>query len=129
MDLKERMDLAASLHNEGCNCCQAVLLAWQEETGLSKEALMAVGVAFGSGMGHTKGNCGALVGAEMVLGLATYEGKKMHKNAAALYDAFGEKCGSTVCGVLKGIETGTVLCSCEDCIRSGVELVSPFLGK
>jgi len=125
----DRTEYAAELHRQGCNCCQAVLLAYQEETGLSEEALMAVGVPFGSGMGRTKGNCGALVGAEMVLGLCTYEGKKMHKDAAALYDAFGEKCGATVCGVLKGLETGVMLCSCEDCIKNGVELVAPFLEK
>ncbi len=90
---------------------------------------MAVGVPFGSGMGGTKGNCGALVGAEMVLGLCTYEGKKMHKDAASLYDAFEKSCGSTICGVLKGVETGTVLCSCRDCILNGVELAAPFADK
>ncbi len=126
MDKKE---YAVELHRQGCNCCQAVLLAYEAETGLTKEQLMAAGVAFGSGMGRMEGNCGALVGAEMILGLATYEGKKIHRDAAALFDSFRERCGAAVCRELKGIDTGVVLCSCQDCIRNAVELVGPYLHK
>ncbi len=127
MDVKQRTDYAALMHAQGCNCCQAVLLAYKEETGLTEEQLMALGVAFGSGMGRMDGNCGALVGAEMVLGLSTYEGKKIHRIAASLYNEFRDKCGSAVCRELKGIDTGVVLCSCPDCIGNAVELVGPYL--
>ena len=33
---------------------------------------------------------------------------------------FAELCGATICRDLKGIGTGKVLCSCEDCVRNAV---------
>ena len=35
----KKEDLAISLKHQGYNCCQAILCAFQEETGLSEEAL------------------------------------------------------------------------------------------
>ena len=32
--------------------------------------------------------------------------------------AFQKKCGATICKELKGIETGTPLCPCPECVRS-----------
>ena len=45
-----------------------------------------------------------------------------------LTTSFREKCGSTVCRELKGIDTGKVLCSCQDCIRNAVEAAQEVLG-
>ena len=33
---------------------------------------------------------------------------------------FKERCGATVCGDLKGVQTGVVLCPCPDCVRNAV---------
>lgn len=104
------------------NCCQAVLAAFPEVTGLSEETAMRLGAAFGSGMGGMEGTCGALCGAEMVLGMKAYEGKPLHGKAKAMHQAFQERAGSTICRELKGIGTGNVLCSCEDCVRHAVEI-------
>ena len=85
----ERYDLAVERkHRIGCNCCQAVLLAFADEIKerwSSRKAaecvaaggvsagdeifLKALGSGFGSGMGGMDATCGALVGAGMVLGL------------------------------------------------------------
>ena len=85
----ERYDLAVERkHRIGCNCCQAVLLAFAgeiKERWNSRKAaecvaaggisagdeifLEALGSGFGSGMGGMDATCGALVGAGMVLGL------------------------------------------------------------
>ena len=105
------------------NCCQAVLAAFPDVTGLSNETAMRLGAAFGSGMGGMDGTCGALCGAEMVLGMKAYEGKPLHGKAKAMYRAFFERAGSTVCREIKGIDTGKVLCSCEDCVRHAAEIV------
>lgn len=121
MKTMDRTDLAVSYKHNGCNCCQAVLMAYAEDTGVSEELLMKLGVGFGSGMGGMEGDCGALCGAVMVLGLLEYQGAPIHRAAKQLYDSFREKSGATVCGELKGIGTGSPICSCDDCVRHAVE--------
>jgi C_GCAxxG_C_C family probable redox protein len=124
----DRKDLAAEL-KKSSNCCQAVLLAFGMETGLDNDTLYKIGAAFGSGMGNTEGNCGALVGAEAVLGLMKYQYKGMHSEASALYDEFKRLCGSTICKELKGVESGTPLCSCENCVRNAVAALESVTGE
>lgn len=51
------------------NCAQAVLLAFQPETGMEEDILKAMGSGFGSGMGGMEATCGALCGAGMAAGL------------------------------------------------------------
>jgi hypothetical protein len=63
----------------------------------------------------------------MVLGLKKYDGKHMGKDAAALSRSFAAKCGAVLCKDLKGIETGKMLCSCDDCVRNAVEALEEFL--
>ena len=109
----ERCDLAVERkHRLGCNCCQAVLLAFAPEIGQRwcgdgknsgeggaagllqdeglEDALMALGSGIGAGMGGMDATCGALVGAGMVVGL-------LNGNAAA----DGEDARSTMPTVLK----------------------------
>ncbi len=109
------------------NCCQAVLLAFKEELGLDEEFLVKLGAGFGSGMGGLDGTCGALCGAEMILGLYGYEGRRMNPQARELHNRFGEMCGATICRDLKGVDTGTVLCSCDDCVRNAAKLVEELV--
>ena len=45
-----------------------------------------------------------------------------------IVDAFEAKNGSTICGELKGVNTGTVLRTCPGCIEDAVDLVSEVLG-
>ena len=71
----KKEDLAISLKHQGYNCCQAILCAFQEETGLSEEALKKIGAAFGVGMGNMEASCGALCAAEILLGLKEYQDK------------------------------------------------------
>lgn len=119
MDKKER---AVELKHNGYNCCQAVLCVFADETGMPEELLKKMGAGFGTGMGCMEATCGALCGAEILLGLKHYQGKPIIKDAAALHKAFGQKCGATICKELKGKDTGVILCGCDDCVRNAVEL-------
>ncbi|MBR6266869.1 MAG: C_GCAxxG_C_C family protein [Selenomonadaceae bacterium] len=119
----ERAEKAVEFKHQGYNCCQAVLAAFADVVDLPEETLKRIGAPFGSGMGGMDGSCGALCGAEMVLGLKDYEGKPMHAKAKALHEDFRAKSGATICRELKGIDTGKVLCSCDDCVRHGVQAV------
>lgn len=109
------------------NCCQAVLLAFEDLLPYDKESLLMLGSTFGSGMGGMMGTCGALVGAEMVLGILSGRTSGMNGNSRRLFQAFEEKCGASRCIDLKGVLTGNMLCSCEDCVRRAIELVEEQL--
>ena len=122
-----RADKAAEL-KRGCNCCQAVLLACEDLLPMDRDALLALGSTFGSGMGGMRGTCGALVGAEMALGMLGWKGSSMNKYSRELFVDFEKKCGSTVCIEIKGVLTGRMLCSCEDCCRHAVEALEESAG-
>ena len=119
MMLDERMDYAAQRKKE-MNCCQAVLVAFADKLGKSEDDLLRLGSGFGSGMATMEGTCGALVGAIMVSSLLSPDGEARN-NSRAIMSRFKELCGgATICRDLKGIETGKMLCSCEDCVRNAV---------
>ena len=121
MTLDERMDYAARRKKE-MNCCQAVLVAFADRLGKSEDELLRLGSGFGSGMATMEGTCGALVGAIMVSSLLSPDGEARN-NSRAIMSRFKELCcGATICRDLKGIETGKVLCSCEDCVRNAVHV-------
>ena len=119
MTFDERMDYAARRKKE-MNCCQAVLVAFADKLGKGEDDLLRLGSGFGSGMATMEGTCGALVGAIMVSSLLS-AGGEVRNNSRAIMSRFKELCGgATICRDLKGIETGKMLCSCEDCVRNAV---------
>ena len=126
MTLDERMDYGARRKKE-MNCCQAVLVAFADKLGKKEDDLLRLGSGFGSGMATMEGTCGALVGAIMVSSLLSAEGEA-RSNSRAIMSRFKELCGgATICRDLKGIETGKVLCSCEDCVRNAVRAAGETL--
>ena len=126
MTLEERMEYAAKRKRE-MNCCQAVLVAFADRLGKSEDELLRLGSGFGSGMATMEGTCGALVGAIMVSSLLSPEGEARN-NSRAIMSRFKELCGgATICRDLKGIGTGKVLCSCEDCVRNAVRAAGEAL--
>ena len=114
-------EYAVLLKHGGCNCCQAVLCACAREAGLPSETSKRLGACFGLGMGGMEGTCGALVGAEMLLGLEASAGRSLLGGAKKLHQAFDRACGATLCKDLKGAEAGYVLCPCDDCVRRAVD--------
>lgn len=114
--MKDRVEKAVELKNSGCNCTQAILLAYQDLIDLPKEKLEALGSYFQFGMGNATSTCGALLGAALVLGALEGAGNKMQK-AKALNEEFKEKAGALICKDLKGLETGVCLCPCSKCVE------------
>ena len=106
------------------NCCQAVACVFAEETGIDEATMKKLGAGFGLGMGCTEATCGALCGAQIVLGLMKYQGKPIRQNAADIYKQFVAKCGASICKEIKGAKNGgKILCSCDDCVRNAVEIL------
>ena len=129
--MSTRQDRAVELKNRTgdahYNCAQAVACVFADEAGLSDETLRKTGACFGLGMGTMNATCGALCGAQMIQGLMKFEGKNLREKAAEVFKAFEEKCGGTICRELKGVGTGKVLCSCDDCVRNAVEIVEQMV--
>ncbi len=119
MTTQERVDHALELKHGNCNCAQAALLAFSDRIDMDEKKLYQLAAGFGGGMGCMEGNCGALVGAVMACGMIK-EGKGCARYSRGIYQEFVSKCGSSVCKELKGVETGKMLCSCDDCVRHAV---------
>ena len=49
--------------------------------------------------------------------------------ARTILPRFKELCGATACRDLKGIGTGKVLCSCDNCVRNAVLAVDEALAE
>ena len=65
-----RTQAAYEYHRRGFNCCQSVLAAFSDLTGLSEQDSFQLGAGFGAGAG-TGELCGAVSGAVMALGMLT----------------------------------------------------------
>lgn len=110
-----------------CNCAQAVICTYCNRAGIDEQTAMHMGNAFAAGMGNTEGTCGALVGAGMVLGLATKERAQSIKGMRQIMSKFNARNGATQCKILKGIESGTVLRECPDCVADACEFLEEVL--
>ena len=127
MTTAERQERASALKRE-MNCCQAVARAFADTLAMDEATIMNLASGFGSGMGTMEGTCGALVGAIMVAGLRS-QGKGTPALARTILPRFKELCGATACRDLKGIGTGKVLCSCDNCVRNAVLAAAEALAE
>ena len=70
INLEERVEKAKRLFIEGgYNCCQAVVLAYNDVFGISDEVAAAMSSGFGGGMGRMREVCGSVSGMVMLAGL------------------------------------------------------------
>ena len=96
---------AGELCMEGCNCSQAVFLAFSDVTGIDRKLAAKLSSPFGGGMGRMREVCGAVSGMYMVLGtLYGYDEttddtrkKQLYHDVQALAARFREECGSIIC--------------------------------
>lgn len=109
------------------NCAQAVLCTYTDLIGIDEETARNMGNSFGSGMGNMEGTCGALVGAGIVLGLATKDRAVARKGMRQIMTQFQQRNGATQCKLLKGIGTGVVLRECPGCVADAAELLEEQL--
>ena len=97
---------AGELFLSGCNCAQAVVLAFEDVTGLDHKTTAQLSAPFGGGIGRMREVCGAVSGMMMVLGtLYGYddtvkddaEKRETYKAAQEVAAKFREECGSIIC--------------------------------
>ena len=103
---------ALASFDSGCNCAQAVLLAFASELGLSPDLAIKIAAGFGGGLGRSGETCGALSGAIMVIGLKTAASditdiaakEKAYALTLQLVTEFKERQGSVQCRELIGFD-------------------------
>lgn len=128
--METRKEIAAEKKRCGShNCTQAVVCTYHDYTGIDEDTLKNVGNAFAAGMGNMEGTCGALVGAGVVLGLATKDKAKSVKAMRQIMTQFQQRNGATQCKLLKGVDTGKVLRECPFCVADAAEFLEEQLDK
>lgn len=106
-----RKDLAMDYFTRGCNCAQAVVLAFAPETGMDPGALARLSSSFGGGLGRLREVCGAVSGMAIVAGLlygyddpADGQAKAAHyERIQTLAKKFEAENGSIICRELLGL--------------------------
>ncbi len=127
-EIMSRIEDAIKYKEDGLNCTESVLKAYHDLCDVSFETLRRIGSGFGLGMGCFEATCGSLVGANMILGLLNNNPRKRTMTLSArMLEKFKEKTTSSTCKILKGIETGVVLCSCSDCVKYACEALEEVL--
>lgn len=122
-----RREKAVEYKHCGYNCCQAVLKVFEDKYNLTDDQIRALGSSFGVGMGCMEGTCGALVGAGIVASLTDENSSKSPATGKKLLQHFKDSSEDTICKNLKGIETGTLLCTCDDCVRHAVDALEELI--
>lgn len=109
------------------NCAQAVVCTYCDIVGLPEDVAMDIAGAYGTGMGNMEGTCGALVGAGMIVGLATKDRNLSRSRMKRIMTDFQQRNGATRCSLLKGVGTGKVLRECCDCVADASEFLEKVL--
>ena len=111
--ISDREKQAVRNFADGCNCAQAVTLAYVDVLGLTPEQAAMVSVGFGGGIGRLRDNCGAFSAAVMLCGVL--EGKdgaaKEHRpltyaRVQEVHRRFVERNGTINCAELLGRQPG-----------------------
>lgn len=129
-----RVEEVIEKHNEGYNCAQAVACVYCEEFNISEQEAFRAMSSFGLGMG-SMGTCGAVSAMVYLSGLKVCDGlmgdsttkASCYKIAKTMTNKFVEKNQSTECKVIKGVDTGKILCSCDDCMKDCASIVESHL--
>ena len=97
-----RSEKAKEFFDKGCNCSQAVVLAFSDCIDIPKESLLKISSSFGGGFGRLREVCGAFSGICIVLGYllgydnADNQNKMEHyANVRLLAERFKEKNGGS----------------------------------
>lgn len=133
--MESRIEQTIERHKRGYNCAQAVACTYCDLVGMDEQTMFRLSEALGLGMGGMEGTCGALTGACILAGLKQSTGNldkpdskaDSYKLSRELVQKFKDRNQAVTCKELKGVETGTVLRPCPDCIRDAAEFVESVL--
>ena len=82
---------------------------------------------FGGAGAFSDGTCGAISGAAVVAGLINQDKAGTSQTVRSVMNQFKQQNGTVICKDLKGVETGKVIRSCDDCVRDAVKFLEDAL--
>ena len=85
---------------QGLNCCQAVVLALQDEIKLDEETIKKLSIGFGGGLARQRLTCGAVSGMAMVISALKSDGN----DKGYIYSLIQKACEEFKA------ETGSIIC-------------------
>ncbi|MBR1793541.1 MAG: C_GCAxxG_C_C family protein [Bacteroidales bacterium] len=95
MTPEERAHKACELHSDHHNCCQSVVLAFDDKIGIDEAKANQLASTFGMGMSGLREVCGCVSGMAMVAGMAGHS-----VDFKSLAERFRQENGDIVCGRL-----------------------------
>ena len=110
--MEERVEKAKKLFKEdGFNCCQAVVLAYNDIFGLDDKTAASVSSGFGGGMGRMREVCGSVSGMTILAGMISPADDPSNKSGRTanyalvqeMAERFKEINGSILCKELLGL--------------------------
>ena len=109
--MSERTEKAVALFKAGCNCTQAVVVAFCDVFGLDEKTAMRLSCGLGAGIGRLREVCGAVSGMAVLAGLKYGNAlpddvaakKKTYETVQAMANEFRQKNGHIVCRQLLGL--------------------------
>ena len=110
-----RCEKAVEKKHNGYNCAQAVACSFCKEASMDEDTLKKITQGFGAGLGTMAGTCGAISGAAVVAGLINQDKAGTSQTVRSVMNQFKQQNGTVICKDLKGVETGKVIRSCDDC--------------
>lgn len=132
--MESRIEKAIEKHRQGYNCAQAVACTYCDLVGVDESTMFKMIEGFGAGMGGMESTCGAVSGAIALAGMKNSKGcedkstkGKTYKLSKEIAKEFTEINQSTVCKVLKGVETKKMLRTCDGCIEDAARIAEKVL--
>ncbi len=133
--MENRAEIAAEKRRHGYNCAQAVACTYCDLAGIDEAAMFKMTEGLGLGLGGMEGTCGALTGACVLAGMVNSTGNLekcdskagTFRHSKEMSKLFLERNNTLVCKELKGVETGKMIRSCEDCVKDAAEFVEKVL--
>ena len=142
-----RKEEAVAIFTDHFHCSQAVLAAYADECGITKEQALKLGGCLGSGMRRGE-VCGACTGALMVLGLLFGQSDKEDLTSRRrsdevndrMMDLFAQKSGSYLCREIIGYDISTeeakkyarehhLYANCHEMVGNAVDALEEILQK
>ena len=110
--VNEYANLASDNFNLGYNCCQSVVLAFEDLLDIDRATLTRLASGFGAGMGKMREVCGAVSGMFMVASMlkgydtptAKQEKVDTYAMIMALGDEFKKEFGTIICRELLNLD-------------------------
>lgn len=115
-----REQKARQLHQQGCNCCQSVVLAFADMLPVQQDAAANMAAPFGRGLAGLREVCGCVSGMAMVCGLTAHTA-----DVKPLAEKFRALHGDINCGRL--LQQGPDRHSCNDLVGSAAHLLAEIL--